>query len=63
VRALTQEALNRAVATLTRNRAALETGAALLIEHETLTREELPEVIPDQDASSTAPPKPVQLAS
>jgi cell division protease FtsH len=63
VRALTQEALNRAVATLTRNRAALETGAALLIERETLTREELPEVIPDQGASSTAPPKPVQLAS
>jgi cell division protease FtsH len=63
VRALTQQALDRAVATLTRNRAALETGAALLIERETLTREELPEVLPDPGASSTAPPKPVQLAS
>jgi cell division protease FtsH len=64
VRTLTQQALDRAIASLTRNRAALEAGAALLIERETLTRDELPSVIPEPSGgSNSAPPSPVQLAS
>ncbi len=44
VRELVQRALDRAVAILTLNRKALESGAQLLRQHETLTREQLPEV-------------------
>ncbi|MGE5099318.1 MAG: ATP-dependent zinc metalloprotease FtsH [Deltaproteobacteria bacterium] len=64
VRALTQQALDRAVAILTRNRAALNAGAALLIERETLTRDELPHVLADESGGPhLTPPVPVQLAS
>ena len=44
VRALLQQALDRAIALLTLNRAALDDGAHRLVEHETLTRDELPAV-------------------
>jgi cell division protease FtsH len=44
VRALLQHALDRAVELLTMNRGALDEGARRLIEHETLTRDELPAV-------------------
>jgi cell division protease FtsH len=64
VRALTQHALDRAVTILTRNRAALDAGAALLIERETLSRDELPQVLPDESGGPRlTPPVPVQLAS
>jgi len=64
VRALTQQALERAIASLTRNRAALDAGAELLIERETLTRDELPAVLPDEPSVVGRPqPKPVQLVS
>ena len=63
VRALLQQALDRAVDVLTRNRAALASGAALLVERETLTRDELPVVVGDDQASSSPPTKPVQLVS
>ena len=64
VRALTQQALGRAIASLTRNRVALDAGAALLIERETLTRDELPAVLPDEPSVARGPqPKPVQLVS
>ncbi|HEX8943999.1 MAG TPA: ATP-dependent zinc metalloprotease FtsH [Gemmatimonadaceae bacterium] len=64
VRSLTQQALDRAVAILTRNRAALNAGAALLIERETLTRDELPHVLADESGGPhLTPPVPVQLAS
>ena len=64
VRALTQRALDRAVASLTRNRAALEAGATRLIERETLTRDELPAVVPDEASGPSTPAaRTVQLAS
>ena len=46
VRTLVQEALDRAVALLTLNHAALDDGAQRLVEHETLSRDELPAVTP-----------------
>ncbi|HVX38231.1 MAG TPA: ATP-dependent zinc metalloprotease FtsH [Gemmatimonadaceae bacterium] len=46
VRALLQLALDRAVAVLTLNRAALDDGARRLVDKETLTREELPAITP-----------------
>jgi hypothetical protein len=59
-----QRALDRAVASLTRNRAALEAGATRLIEREALTRDELPAVIPDEPSvPSTPATRTVQLAS
>jgi cell division protease FtsH len=53
VRALVQQALDRAVAVLTGNRAALEEGARRLVERESLTRDELPVVV----APASAEPK------
>ena len=46
VRALLQHALDRAIAILMLNRKALDDGARDLLEHETLTREQLPSVAP-----------------
>jgi len=64
VRGLTRIALDHAVEILTRNHSALVSGAARLIERETLARDELPSVIPveaDRKPSATGPA--VQLAS
>jgi cell division protease FtsH len=55
VRALVQRALERAIAVLTLNRAALDEGAHRLVERETLTRDELPAV--------TQPPVPAGTAA
>jgi len=46
VRGLLQSALDRAVAVLTLNRPSLDTGARLLLDRETLTRDQLPSVTP-----------------
>jgi cell division protease FtsH len=63
VPALLQQALNRALEVLTRNRAALTSGAALLIERETLTRDELPDVVGGDQPAFAPPDKPMQLVS
>jgi cell division protease FtsH len=68
VRALLQHALDRAVALLTMNRAALDDGAHRLIERETLTRDELPAVKsppvePDESQGEAAATWPRRAAS
>lgn len=56
VRNLVAAALKRAVAILTRNRTALDDGARLLQERETLTREQLPAVtLAEPQPQSAAP--------
>jgi cell division protease FtsH len=57
VRRLVQGAFERACAILQENRAALEDGAALLLERETLTREQLPRL-----AAAGSGPRPVAAA-
>ncbi|HUX33515.1 MAG TPA: ATP-dependent zinc metalloprotease FtsH [Gemmatimonadaceae bacterium] len=60
VRRLVQEALARALAILAGNRAPLDEGAHRLLEHESLTRDQLPALAPASDASATGhPPVPV----
>jgi cell division protease FtsH len=56
VRALLKGALDRAAAVLSLNRAALDQGAHLLIERETLTRDELPQVTAVTQAQPHAQP-------
>ena len=53
VRTLLQRALDRAAAVLSLNRGALNQGAQLLVERETLTRDELPGV------AAVAPARPL----
>jgi cell division protease FtsH len=53
VRGLVQDALDRAIAALTANRDALDRGAALLQERETLTRDDLPHVTQVPDTART----------
>ncbi|HZM00767.1 MAG TPA: ATP-dependent zinc metalloprotease FtsH [Planctomycetota bacterium] len=55
VRALVNEALQKAVAILTRHRAALEQGAQLLLEKETLSGDELPRLDAGSDAGGARP--------
>jgi len=57
VRVLLQQALDRAIALLTMNRAALDEGAHRLVEHETLTRDELPAVKPPPVEPDTERPR------
>jgi cell division protease FtsH len=56
VRTLLQRALERAAGVLSLNRAALDQGAQLLIERETLTRDELPRVTAVAQAQPHAQP-------
>jgi cell division protease FtsH len=57
VRGLVEEAFTRALAILTRNRAALEDGAQRLLVKETLTEQELPAVVAED-----LPSRPVRVA-
>ncbi len=61
VRALIKEAFDAAVAILTLHRAALEEGSELLLQKETLRRDELPALTGEAEATKAAinPPAPV----
>ena len=59
VRALVHKAFERAAAILSQNRDKLESGARLLLEKETLTAEELPDILAsanEPDSGETRPP-------
>jgi cell division protease FtsH len=56
VRALVEDAFKRATAVLTEHRSALEAGARLLIERETLSAEELPGLVALRTERTTKKP-------